>query len=190
MREPKNPLSFANSDEWRAWLAEHHATDQEARVIQYKKAAGPRGLTYEAALNEALCFGWIDGLAKSLDAEKFALRYSPRKPGSIWSESNKRRVRQLTRAGRMAPAGLAEVAKAKKSGQWQAAAEREQVDVIPADLAKALRRQPGCLAAYRGLTASLKKQYLGLLGDAKRPETRAKRVERIVGEVLSKRRVR
>ncbi len=183
--KPTAPLDFATPEAWRAWLAEHHAREKEVWLIHYKQAAGPRGLTYAAALDEALCFGWIDSHMRSLDAEKIALRYSPRRPGSIWSEGNKRRVRQLLRAGRMTPAGLAKVAEAKKSGQWQAAAARERVDVIPPDLAKALRRRRGALAAYRKVTASQKKQYLWLLASAKRPETRARRVERIVDAVLS-----
>jgi uncharacterized protein YdeI (YjbR/CyaY-like superfamily) len=179
MKEATNCLTFAGREEWRAWLAEHHAQETEAWVIHFKKSAGRRGLTYEEAVEEALCFGWIDGLLRGLDAEKYALRYSPRTARSTWSESNKRRVAKLIAEGRMTAAGLAKVAVAQASGEWEAATAREDVGAVPADLAEELKRSRAW-AAFNRWPASRKKQYLYWLSSAKRAATRQKRVQAIV----------
>ena len=115
-------MHFASRDDWRAWLEENHATALEIWLVHYKKHTGKPGLTLEEAVEEALCFGWIDGVLKLIDDEKYALRFSPRKKGSVWSETNKRRVAKLIRQGHMTEAGLAKVREAKANGQWQAAA--------------------------------------------------------------------
>lgn len=179
MKEPADYLTFGSPAAWRAWLEEHHATEREAWLIHTKKGVGEPGLSYEEAVEEALCFGWIDGLLHRVDGERYALRYSPRKPRSTWSASNLRRVEKLLAEGRMAPAGLARVAEAKENGEWDAATARENVDAIPADLAEALKRQ-GVGAAFKRWPASRKKQYLYWLSSAKRPETRQKRLRAIV----------
>jgi len=180
---PTHPLLFSTPDEWRAWLAEHHAAHSEVWLVHYKRGAGKIALTYEGAVEEALCFGWIDGLLKSIDAESYALRYSPRRPNSVWSASNIARVEKLVRAGRMTPAGLQKVQEAQASGQWDAALQREEVDAIPPDLYQALRRRKGAVAAYRALSPSRRKQLLYWLTSAKRAETRARRIQAIVDEV-------
>lgn len=92
---------------WRAWLARHHRSKAEIWLVSYKKATGKRSLDYESAVEEALCYGWIDGLTKTIDAERFVMRFSPRRTRSNWSESNRSRVRKLARAGKMTKAGLA-----------------------------------------------------------------------------------
>lgn len=98
----------ANSrEEWRAWLEDHHATNKEIWLVSYKKATGKPRITYEEAIEEALCFGWIDSTGKSIDAERTALRFTPRRPKSNWVEANKARARRLIASGRMTPAGLA-----------------------------------------------------------------------------------
>src|SRR5512139_2793896 len=131
-------LHFAHRDEWRAWLEANHATAAEVWLIHYKKHTGKPGPTYEEAVEEALCFGWIDGLLKPIDAEKYALRFSPRKKGSVWSETNKRRVAKLIKQGRMTEAGFAKIKEAKANGEWRAAARREDSANVPADLVQAL----------------------------------------------------
>jgi len=113
-------------------------------VAIHKKNAKHRGLSYEEAVEEALCFGWIDGLSRSIDEETFGLRFTARKPRSVWSESNKRRVEKLIHEGRMTPAGLAKVAEAKANGEWDAAAERENVET-----GRILRRARGVAAHLR-----------------------------------------
>jgi uncharacterized protein YdeI (YjbR/CyaY-like superfamily) len=177
-------LEFANRAEWRAWLEAHHDQETEAWVVQYRKAFRAEGLALEEAVEEALCFGWIDGLLRRLDEKRYVLRYSPRRRDSVWSVSNIERVERLIEQGRMREAGLEKVAAGKESGQWAAAIRREEVDVIPAELERALRRRKGALDAYRALTDSRKKRYIYWLQSAKRPETVRGRIERIVTEVM------
>ena len=177
-------LVFADCSEWREWLESHYRDATEAWLVIFKKGVREESLTLDEAIEEALCFGWIDGKLKSLDAEKYSLRFSPRKADSIWSISNIHRVEMLIKLGLMTDAGLEKVAQAHLSGQWEAAIRREQTDVIPEDLEKALRRRKGAIAAYRSLTDSRKKQLLHLLFTAKRPETRQRRIAAIVNEVV------
>lgn len=183
MKSPDQHLSFANREEWRAWLETHHATAQEAWVLHAKKKAARPAVTYEEAVEEALCFGWIDGLLHRVDEETYALRYSPRKRRSVWSVVNQARVEKLIKEGRMTGAGLAKVAEAQENGEWDAATAREDVSVLPADLAAALESHEA-LAAFDGWAASRKKQYLYWLSTAKRPETRQKRIQAIVDATL------
>src|SRR5512136_3086462 len=126
-----NPqLHFTHRDEWRAWLAANHAIAKEAWLVIHKKHASKSGLSLEDAVEEALCFGWIDGVMHRIDDEKFALRFSPRKKSSVWSQVNKRRVAKLIEQGRMTEAGLAKVKEARANGQWRAATRREDTTNI------------------------------------------------------------
>jgi uncharacterized protein YdeI (YjbR/CyaY-like superfamily) len=177
-------LEFADRNEWRAWLTGNHATETEAWLILYKKRYADLGLTLGDAVEEALCFGWIDGTLRSMDETRYALRYSPRTRDSIWSMSNIKRVERLLAAGRMTEAGMQKVAEAKENGQWQAAIRREQVDVIPEALEAALRNAQGALAAYQALPDSRKKRYIYWLQTAKREETKQRRIRKIVEELL------
>jgi uncharacterized protein YdeI (YjbR/CyaY-like superfamily) len=179
MKEPNQYLTFPSREAWRAWLETHHGNEQEAWLIHYKKKAAKRSLTYEEAVDEALCFGWVDGLLRSIDSERYALRYSPRKPHSVWAETNKRRVERLIAEGRMTAAGSAKIAEARENGEWEAATAREDANAIPADLAQELKRNKAW-SSFRKWPASRKKQYLYWLSSAKRPQTRAKRIQAIV----------
>lgn len=178
-------LEFQHRDQWRKWLEEHHATATEVWLILYKKKYKDQGLALDAATEEALCFGWIDGTLKPLDEKRYALRYSPRTPNSIWSVSNIRRVERLISERKMTVVGEQKIAEAKANGQWEAALQREQVDQIPADLEDALRKTTNALPAYRALPDSRKKQYLYWLQSAKREETKQRRIQKIVEEVLN-----
>lgn len=179
-------LTFNSRDEWRSWLSSHYDRVSEAWLVLYKK--GPRRarqqvpLSLDEAQEVALCFGWIDHLSKSLDNFRFMLRFTPRRAGSIWSITNINRVERLRKAGLMSKAGLEKVAEAKRNGQWQAAIARERTDLIPEDLAKALRKRKGAIGGYRGLTNSRKKQLLHWLLTAKSQATRQRRLEEIVQE--------
>jgi len=184
MRPPAKPLVFETKDEWRAWLEENHTKQKQAWLIIRKKASTESGLQLGEAVEEALCFGWIDSTLRSMDDKRYALRFSPRQGNSIWSEHNKRRTQKLIRAGRMTGAGLRKIAEARKNGQWEAATRREKVDVIPSELEKQLRRHKGALAAYRALPASRKKQFIHWLTTAKRDTTKSRRAQIIVEEVL------
>ena len=178
-------LSFAGRAEWRAWLQENHARAKEVLLVHYKKATGKQGLSVPEAVEEALCFGWIDGILRRIDAERHVVRYTPRRKGSMWSQINKGRVERLIREGRMTPAGLEQVRIAKQNGRWQAAEQLEDVDTIPADLQKALRKCKGTLKAFRESARSRRKQYLGYIGSAKRDETRQKRIAALIDYLVN-----
>lgn len=184
MEESPQYLAFADRREWRRWLESHHAEEDEAWLVLYKKAFEASGLGLEEAVEEALCFGWIDGLLRSRDEETYVLRYTPRRRNSVWSMRNIERAERLIREGRMTEAGLRAVAEAKENGQWEAAIRREQVDVIPPHLERALRQREGALAAYEALPNSRKKQFIYWLQTAKRPATKQRRIEKIVEEVV------
>lgn len=185
MTHPTKCLDFKHRNHWRRWLEKNHATETEAWLIIYKNKFKDHGLTLGEAIEEALCFGWIDGTLRSLDEKRYRLRYSPRRPKSIWAQSNIQRVQRLIAEGKMTEAGYRKIAEAKESGEWDAAQRRERVDRIPHDLESALRRIRGALSAYRSLPASRKKQYLYWIQSAKREETRQRRIRKIVEEVLS-----
>jgi uncharacterized protein YdeI (YjbR/CyaY-like superfamily) len=177
-------LNFADGAAWRAWLETNHATVREAWLIQVRKGSDRPGLGLEAAKDEALCYGWIDSTLHPVDDEVYALRYSPRRPKSIWAQATKRRALWLVREGRMAPAGLAAIAEAKRNGEWAAAAAREDVITLPPDLARALRAGRA-LKAFKSRPFSWKKQRLYWLSTARRPETRQRRLQAIVEMALA-----
>jgi len=186
MPKPDSYQIFATPAAWRAWLQANHAVQAELWLAVYKKGSGKTAITYEQAVEEALCYGWIDGLVQAIDEEKYAIRFSPRKPGSIWAESNKRRVEKLIREGRMAEPGLQKVAAAQASGEWDAAARREELEALSPDLEEALRAHEGALAAFQALPPSRRKILLWWLTGARRPATRQKRLRAIVDEALEK----
>ncbi len=170
-------LHFTNRDEWRAWLEENHATATELWLVHYKKHTGKQGLSLEDAVEEALCCGGIDGALTPIDEEKFALRYSPRKTGSVWSETNKRRVRKLIKQGRMTEAGLAKVEEAKANGEWRAAALREDTRNIPDDLRQALKANSQARLNFDRLAPSHKRQFIYWITSARTDKTRERRIE-------------
>ncbi len=179
-------LFFAHRAEWRAWLRSHHDREAEAWVAQLKKGSRRRGLPYEEGVEEALCYGWIDGLTHSLDADYFMQRYTPRKPNSLWSESNKARVEMLIRRRRMTAAGLRKVEAAKANGQWDAAAQRQDPSWIPEGLRSALARRPGALEAFRSLPPSVRQMHAYSFSIAKRAETRARRAQAAIDAALAR----
>ena len=184
MDESIKCLEFSDRSQWRMWLEEHHAEGNEVWLIHYKKGFQEAALSLEEAVEEALCFGWIDGLLRRVDEKRYALRYTPRRRNSVWSISNIERAERLIREGRMTEAGQEKITEAKEGGQWEAARRREQIDVIPSELEKALRQRKGAIGAYRALTASQKKQYIYWVQSAKRPATKQRRIEKIVEEVM------
>ncbi len=173
------PLTFRSPAEWRAWLERHHANAAEAVLLISKKST-PGGVHYEEALEEALCFGWIDSKGRAHDAERFKLRFSPRKPDGIWSLSNRKRVNRLLRAGRMRPAGLAQVRLAKASGAWERALHSDDKPRMPPDLRAALGAAPKARAHFRALTDAYQGTYIQWVLDARKPETRTRRVRLVV----------
>lgn len=180
MKKPDKCLTFCNRQAWRAWLEKHHCQAKEVWLVHYKKKARKRSLTLEEGVEEALCFGWIDGLLRRLDAERFLLRYSPRRPKSIWSRTNRRRAERLVQEGRMTAAGLEKIAQAQANGEWEAAAAREDTSAVPPDLARELKKTKIGYASFVKWPPSRRKQYLHWLSTAKKSETRKKRLQTIV----------
>ena len=164
--------------EWRRWLAANHATQPGVWLVSYKRVTKKPFVEYEDAVLEALCVGWVDGQTRPLDAERSTLLFTPRRRGSGWARSNKARVAKLMKEGRMKPAGLAKIAAAKKDGSWTLLDSVEALEV-PADLRRALAAARAT-TAFDALSAGVRKLHLYQLVTAKRPETRAKRIETIV----------
>lgn len=165
--------------EWRAWLAGHAATAKGVWLVYAKQGSGKPRVAYSDAVEEALCFGWIDSRPNALDADTYMQMFSPRKPRSPWSKLNKQRVERLIDEGRMAPAGLAVVEAAKRDGSWSAYDAIEELR-IPPDLEQALAANETARVNFEAFGASSKKQILWWIESAKRPETRAKRIGQIV----------
>jgi uncharacterized protein YdeI (YjbR/CyaY-like superfamily) len=177
------PLDFRNATEWRRWLRRNYAKSQGEWVYMYKKGARA-GLRYLEALDEALCFGWIDGQIHAVDEEKFRQRWTPRRTGSVWSQANKTKVTRLIAEGRMTGAGLAAVKEARRTGKWQAAYTNRREDRVPADLAKALRAEPEAWRNFKGLAQTYRNMYAGWVQGAKRVETRQRRIAAVVRRAL------
>jgi uncharacterized protein YdeI (YjbR/CyaY-like superfamily) len=163
--------------EWRRWLRDNHDKAQGVWLVAYKAGTGKSRLTYDESIPDALCFGWIDSLNKPLDHERTALLFTPRKPGSGWSRTNKVRIAQLMKEGRMETAGLAKIAAAKRDGSWTLLDSVEALEV-PEDLRKALGA--GGMRTFEALSPGRRKEHLRALVTAKKAETRAKRIADIV----------
>lgn len=178
-------LELAERPAWESWLESHHADAPEAWLRIAKKGKGLELLSISEALDGALCFGWIDGQRKGLDDVSFLQRYCPRRARSTWSQVNVDKVAALTAAGRMRPAGLAQVAAAQADGRWAAAYERQSTATAPDDLLAALAADPVALAAYDALGKS--EQYAVMLPvlRATTPEARATAIRRQVERLLS-----
>jgi len=160
---------------WRSWLSKNHAIEKSVLLIIYHKASSTKSVYYDDAIEEALCFGWIDSTANKRDAESSYLLFAQRKPRSVWSQKNKDRVKKLTDQGLMTPAGQAMIDLAKKKGTWDARTEVEK-GVIPPDLKKAFNQNKTALTNFNSFPPSSRRIILAWISDAKRPETRAKRI--------------
>ena len=163
---------------WRTWLEANHATAAGAWLVTWRPSSGKGSLAYEAAVEEALCFGWIDSTGHRLDDERGEQYFAPRKTRSPWAATNKARVERLIRDGRMAPAGLAAIDLAKANGSWEVLDSVERLDV-PEDLAAALEARPPAAANFAAFPPSARKMQLAWVALAVRPETRAARITEI-----------
>jgi uncharacterized protein YdeI (YjbR/CyaY-like superfamily) len=171
-------VSPKSLSEWRAWLRANHAKARGVWVVSYRRATDRPHVAYADAVEEALCYGWIDGQVQNVDEDRLGQLFTPRRPGSGWAKSNKDRVRRLIAAGRMRAAGLAKIEAAKRDGSWTLLDSVEAVSV-PADLRAALRAA-GVASTFDALSKTAKRAHLYALVTAKRPETRAKRIAAIV----------
>ena len=176
MRDDAERVHPESRAAWRAWLRRHAARGEGVWVVTWKKATGKPRPEYADIVEEALCFGWIDSRPNALDAERSMLWLAPRKPKTGWSKANKARVDRLIAAGRMAAPGLAVVEAAKRDGSW-AALDAVEALAVPPDLAAALRARPPAAAHFEAFPRSVKRSILEWIAGARRPDTRARRVE-------------
>ncbi len=174
------PLYFKTRRQWRRWLEKNHAKKKEAWLLYYKKNSGKKSVSYEKAVEEALCFGWIDTTVRSLDGKSFMQKYTPRNPGSVWSLLNKRRALKMIRESRMAAAGFAKVRAAKKSRAWYSAYTLKKEAGLPADLKKALEKNRRAWENFKKFLDGARNFYVLWVEDAKLKETRRRRIGRVV----------
>ena len=164
--------------EWRLWLKENHNLKQSVWLIYYKKKSDIPSVTYNAAVDEALCFGWIDSTRKSLGPETFMQFFCKRKPNSVWSKVNKEKVQRLITEGLITEAGYESIEIAKQNGSWTILDDVEELK-IPEDLEKEFKTKPGSMAFFLSLSKSVRKSILQWLVLAKQPATRQKRIYEI-----------
>ena len=164
--------------DWRKWLKENHQSRQSVWLIYYRSSTNVPSLTWGEAVDEALCFGWIDSTKKTIDEERYMQYFSRRKPSSTWSKINKDKVAKLIQNDRMAAAGLESIAAAKENGTWTLMDDVEKL-IIPEDLLQALTKNENALAFFQNQAKSIKKQMLHWVVIAKRAETREKRIAEI-----------
>jgi uncharacterized protein YdeI (YjbR/CyaY-like superfamily) len=178
-------VPFASAAAWEAWLEERHAAAPGVLLKFAKKGSGVATVTYEEAVEVALCFGWIDGQVRRFDERFYLQRFTPRRRASRWSKINVERALALIEAGRMRPAGLAQVEAAQADGRWEAAYASPSNATVPPDLQAALDANPAAAAFFATLSGANRYAILYRVGDAKRPETRARRIAQFV-EMLAR----
>ncbi len=181
MPKPDPPVvSFDSREAWWAWLSEHHGDQGGVWLRLERKRPGAAPMTHPQALEAAIAHGWIDGTRKRLDERSYLQRFTPRRARSKWSRINRDKATELIERGEMAPAGLAEVERAKADGRWEAAYAGQRTIEVPADLRAELERSPAAAAAFAELDSRNRYAILYRIGDAKRAETRARRIEKFV----------
>jgi uncharacterized protein YdeI (YjbR/CyaY-like superfamily) len=169
-------LYVSNRDKWREWLERNYATENGIWLVFYKKETSKPTIDYEAAVEEALCFGWIDSIIKKIDDEKYVRKFTPRKDKSYWSELNKKRVRKIIKEGRMTTAGLVKIKAAKKSGLWEQTGRPNISLDMPLEFTRALDKNKKAKENFKKLAPSYRKYYIGWITTAKRDETKEKRI--------------
>src|SRR4030065_625910 len=170
-------LYVTNRDEWREWLSENHVAEAGIWLIFYKKETSRPTIAYEAAVEEALCFGWIDSIIKKIDAMRYARKFTPRSGKSKWSPLNKKRANKMIKQGRMTEVGLAKIKAAKKMGLWDKDLRPRISLDIPPEFAKALARNKKAKGNFDKLAPSYRKYYIGWITAAKRLETKKRRID-------------
>lgn len=174
-------IDLRTREEWRRWLAAHHASSPGIWLVRHKQHTGVASMSYEELVREALCFGWIDSLIRRLDDDRYAVKVTPRRPTSKWSDANRERWQELRAAGLLAAAGLA----AAPTGHRYA--PKPTIPDLPSYLAQALQAVPEAWAFFETLSASNRRHFVLWIDTAKRPETRARRIREAI-ELLTARR--
>ena len=172
---------------WRRWLDRHHRKAAEVWLIFARKHTGKPCVTYDEAVEEALCYGWIDGIKKTVDEDHYTYRFTPRRPGSAWSPINRKRAEQLIEAGRMTPTGLAAVAEARQTGAWSRS-QIKRPDHMSSLLKEVLATNPSARAAFEALPPSHQRQWNLWVNEAVKEETRTRRAQEVAVRVLARRR--
>jgi uncharacterized protein YdeI (YjbR/CyaY-like superfamily) len=178
-------LAFPSPLEWEAWLRENHAQADGVWLKVAKKGSGIPSITHGGALDVALCYGWIDGQAKGIDETWYLQKFTPRRARSLWSKRNREKVAALIDAGRMQPAGLREIERAKADGRWDAAYDGPAAATVPDDLRAALDANPAAAEKFAELSGQNRYSILHRVQTAKKPETRARRIAQFV-EMLAR----
>jgi uncharacterized protein YdeI (YjbR/CyaY-like superfamily) len=174
-------LYVTNRDDWRRWLKKNHSSQKEVWLIYFKKHTGKPRIPYDDAVEEAICFGWIDSTVKRLDDQKYAQKFTQRNQKSNWSELNKKRAKKMIKQGRMTQAGLVKFKQAGKQKQEEAKEKPAgRKLLIPSDLKKALSANKKALENFNNFAPSYRRLYIGWIKDAKRPETRQKRIKQTI----------
>lgn len=180
-KDSKPILAFATVEEWEAWLDAEHGRSDGVWIKFAKKGSGVESVVYAEALDVALCYGWIDSQVSRYDERHYLQKFTPRRPRSKWSQLNREKIEALARQGRLRPAGLEQVELAKADGRWEAAYASPANVEVPDDLRHALDRSPRAAEFWAGLSKSNRFAVIYQLQDAKRPETRARRLEKFLG---------
>ena len=181
MKPNRKQLIVSDRREWRSWLDTNVSQVSHIWLRILKKGSPEPGIYYDEAIEEALCYGWIDGTLNTLDDQSYLLRFSPRKPNSIWAISNIQRVETLIEQGLMREPGLEAIQAGKDSGEWEAALQREDPDYLPVALDAAFDQDPSARKAFQQLPISTRKRYIYWVQSAKRTET----VQRRISEILN-----
>lgn len=174
-------ISFKNQSEFESWLNKSFEKKEGIWLKFYKRGSGIETVSYAEALDVALCYGWIDGQAKTYDEKSYLQKFTPRRSKSIWSKRNREHVARLTSEGRMQPSGLAEVKKAKKDGRWESAYDSPANTKIPKDFLNELRKYPQAYEFFQKLNKTNTYAIAWGLQTAKKPETREKRLQKFIG---------
>ncbi|MFO7526551.1 MAG: YdeI/OmpD-associated family protein [Ignavibacteriaceae bacterium] len=173
-------ITFQTQNKWRAWLNRNHNKSNGVWLQLYKKNSGVKSINHDMALDEALCFGWIDGQAKSYDELSYLQKFTPRRKRSIWSKRNTEKVEQLIKEGKMHSSGLAEIEAAKADGRWAQAYDSPANMKIPDDFIEKLSKKPNALAFFKTLNKTNTFSIIWRLQTAKKPETRERRMKAII----------
>lgn len=174
----------ADRRKWRDWLIENHESRDEAWLVRYKVHTGRPGISYEDAVEEALCFGWIDGRVRRIDDERYMIRFTPRRSGSRWSALNIGRAEKMIEEGLMTDAGLAEIKSARKDGRWERAFKddknrKKEID-MPEDLAGAMKKNREALENFEQMAPSYRRNYIRWVEAARKSDTRQRRIDEVV----------
>jgi len=172
----KQTFYARNSSEWRSWLEKNHQMKKGVWLIYCKAHTGKQSIPYDDSVEEALCFGWIDGIIKKVDDEKFGRKFTPRRKNSRWSESNKKRAEKMIRQGKMTEAGMTLIREAKQSGEWYRAPTRKREFRIPPFFEEALAKNKKASHYFNTLAPTYRRNFVGWILSAKQDETRIKRL--------------